>query len=213
MKHHRVSIEQSLTFKIPLGASSEPSLKSFTVHQSNMTEIRPEGLWLYFELNMPAFNCFKILRNVDADEFMRNVYNLAAKRLPISPLLPGAIIDAALTLWSTTFAVLASIELFTPTSAPLNGTGIYSEEVSRLIVVSPIAYIILSFLAIVALLNISLFFYANRESMLLEEPVGLVSAAGILHQSEVNEIVDRLFRKPGFNGKVTAAMKREDGFV
>jgi len=43
--------------------------------------------------------------------------------------------------------------------------------------------------------------------------VGLVSGAGILRQSEVNEIVDKLFRKPRFNGKVTAAMKREDGFV
>jgi hypothetical protein len=29
----------------------------------------------------------------------------------------------------------------------------------------------------------------------------------------VNEIVGRLLRKPGVNGKVTAAMKREDGFV
>lgn len=159
---------------------------------------------------MPEFNCFDQLRNIDADEFMRNVYSIAAKRLPDSPLLPEAIIDAASTLWSTTFAVLASTELFKPSSPPVNGTGIYSSEMSRLIVVSPIAYIILSVLIVVAVLNISLFFYASQESILLEEPVGLVSAAGILHESSVNEIVDELVKGQGFDGKVTAAMKRGD---
>lgn len=175
-----------------------------------MTTFRPDLLWRYFELNIPEFNCFDQLRNIDSDEFMRNAYSIAAKRLPDSPLLPEAIIDAASTLWSTTFAVLSSTELFRPSSPPTDGTGIYSAEVSRLIVVSPIAYIILSVLIVVALLNISLFFYANQESILVEEPVGLVSAAGILHKSSVNEIVGELVKRQGLGGRVTAAMKRED---
>jgi len=162
-------------------------------------------------MNIPEFNCFDQLRNVDADEFMRNVYSIAAKRLPDSPLLPEAIIRAASTLWSTTFAVLASTELFKTLNPPTNGTGIYLAEVSRLIVVSPIAYIILSVLIVVALLNISLFFYATQESILLEEPVGLVSAAGTLYKSDVNQVVDELVRGPGgFDGRVTAAIKRGD---
>jgi hypothetical protein len=175
-----------------------------------MTTFRPDLLWRFFELNIVEFNCFDQLRNVDADEFLRNVYSMAAKRLPESPLLPEAIIDAVSTLWSTTFAVLASTELFKPSSPPVNGTGIHSAEVSRLIVVSPIAYIILSILIVVTLLNISLFFYTSQESILLEEPVGLVSAAGILHKSSVNEIVDELVKGQGFDGKVTAAMERGD---
>ncbi|CZR57693.1 uncharacterized protein PAC_07582 [Phialocephala subalpina] len=190
--------------------SSELSLKTFTPHLSNMTTFRPALLSRFFELNIPEFNCFDQLRNVDADEFMRNVYSIAAKRLPDSPLLPEAIIDAASVLWSTTFAVLASTELFKPSNHLINGTGIHSVEVSRLIVVSPIAYIILSVLIVVALLNVSLFFYASQESILLEEPVGLVSAAGILHNSSVNEIVDELVTRHGFNGMVAATMSLEE---
>lgn len=174
-----------------------------------MTTFRPNPFSVFFELNMPIFNCFDQLSNVAADEFMRNVYNIAVKRSPDSPMLPEAIIDAASSLWSTTFAVLASTELFRPINPLLNGTGIHSAEVSRLIVVSPIAYIILSVLIVIALLNISLFFYAEEESILLEEPVGLVSAAGILHNSSVNEIVNELMRQD-VNGKITAAMKRAD---
>lgn len=177
---------------------------------SNMTTFRPDALWEFLELSIVEFNCFDKLRNVDADEFMRSVYNIAAKRLPDSPLLPDAIIDAISTLWSTTFAILATTGVSAPLSSPMNGTAIHSVEVSRLVVVSPIAYIILSVLVVVALLNISLFFYADQESMLFEEPVGLVSAAGILHKSSVNEVVDELVRGQGFDGRVTAAFERGD---
>lgn len=65
-------------------------------------------------------------------------------------------------------------------------------------------------LIVVAFLNVSLFFYASQESILLEEPVGLVSAAGILYKSDVNETVDELVKGHGFDGKVTAAMRRGD---
>ncbi|KAH8667928.1 hypothetical protein BGZ60DRAFT_564229 [Tricladium varicosporioides] len=198
------------TLVAKISASSEPSLKNFAPRLLNATNFRPDILWRIFENNMPEFNCFDQLSNVDADEFMRNVYNIAAKRLPDSPLLPEAIIHAASTLWSTTFAVLASTELFTPSSPPMNGTGIYSTEMNRLVVVSPIAYIILSILTIVALLNISLFFYSNQESILLEEPVGLVGAAGILHGSIINKMFDEFVKEPGFDGRIAASMKRAD---
>jgi hypothetical protein len=194
----------------PQGASSEPTLKTFTPNLTNTTTFRPDLLWRLFEMNIPEFNCFDKLRNVDADEFMRNVYTLSYKSLPSSPLLPSAIIDSASSLWITTFAVLASTELFKPLSSGRNGTGVYEKEVSRLIVVSPIAYIILCVLIVVALLNISLFFYAREESILLEEPVGLVSAAGILHRSDVNELVNGVVREEGFDGRVTATMRRKD---
>jgi hypothetical protein len=125
-------------------------------------------------------------------------------------LLPDAIIEAASILWSTTFAVLASTEAFKVLSPPLNGTVIHNTEVSRLVVVSPIAYIILAVLMVVAILNISLFFYASERSILLEEPVGLVSAAGILHRSTVNVIVDKFVTGSRFDGRITEYMKNKD---
>ncbi|KAG9229333.1 hypothetical protein BJ875DRAFT_523685 [Amylocarpus encephaloides] len=198
------------TLVADMNPSSEPSLKSFVPNRSNMTKYRPGAIWQFYEMQLPAFNCFDKLEYTKGDEFIRHVYRIAAKRFPQSPLRPDNIIDAVLTLFSTTFAVLASADLFKPVDHPMNGTGIISLVESRLIVVSPIAYIIMSILGVVALLNVSLFFYVLQKSILLEEPVGLVSAAGILHNSCVNEIVDNLAKGPEYYGKVSAAIKKQN---
>jgi hypothetical protein len=155
-------------------------------------------------------SCYDATSNVDSNEFGQYVYQIASKNNPTSPLLPGTIIDAAQTLFTTTFAVFASTALFKPTSSPVNSTGVRSVQEARLIVVSPIAYIVLGVLVIVAILNMSLFFYARQESMLYEEPVGLLGMSGILHKSDVNELVTRLAERPGFRGKTTEAAMKED---
>jgi hypothetical protein len=46
--------------------------------------------------------------------------------------------------------------------------------------------------------------------VLLEEPVGLVSASGIRDNSSVNQMLDRVIKERGFEGKVTDAIKRND---
>ena len=154
--------------------------------------------------------CYDVTGNVDSNEFGRYVYKIARKNNPTSPLLPGTIIDAVQKLFATTFAVFASTALFKPTTSPANGTGVMSVQETRLIVVSPIAYIVLSVLIIVAILNMSLFLYARQESMLYEEPVGLLGMSGILHKSDVNELITRLAENPDFKGKTTEAAMKED---
>ena len=81
----------------------------------------------------------------------------------------------------------------------------------RLIVVSPVAYVILGVLGTVALLNILLFYYARQESILYEEPVGLLSMAGILHKSDVNAMMERIALEADFNGKTTQAVLKKEG--
>jgi hypothetical protein len=81
----------------------------------------------------------------------------------------------------------------------------------RLIVVSPVAYVILGVLGVVALLNILLFFYARQESIQYEEPVGLLSISGILHKSHVNGLIARLALEADFNGKTTEAVLKKEG--
>jgi hypothetical protein len=160
------------------------------------------------EIQSPG--CFDPASNVESNEFGRYVYKIASKKNPASPLLPEAIIDAAQTLFTTTFAVFTSTDLFKPTSFPLNGSGVHSVEETRLIVVSPVAYIILGVLFAAAVLNIFLFLYARQESMLYEEPVGLLSMSGILHNSDVNAMVKKLVQDPNFNGKITEAAIKEE---
>jgi hypothetical protein len=189
---------------------SPPSLSTFAPHQSNTSQFRPDALWRFFEMEIQLPGCVDPASNVNSNEFGRYVYKIASKKNPTSPLLPDAIIDAAQTLFTTTFAVFTSTDLFKPTSFPLKGVGVYSVEETRLIVVSPIAYIILGVLSTAAVLNIFLFFYAHQESMLYEEPVGLLSMSGILHNSDLNTMVKKLVQEPNFNGKITEAAIKEE---
>jgi hypothetical protein len=193
------------------GSISPPSLSTFSPHASNGSQFRPDAIWRFFEMGIQESGCYDPASHVDSNEFGRYVYKIAAKENPTAPLLPEAIIDAAQTLFTSTFAVFTSTDLFKPTSSPLKGSGVHSVQDTRLIVVSPVAYIILAVLSTAALLNISLFFYARQPSMLYEEPVGLVSFAGILHNSDLNTMVTRLVQGPNFNGRtIEAAIKVEN---
>ena len=192
------------------GSTSTLFLKAFAPHPSNTSQFRPEALWRTFEMGIQDPGCFDPLSNVDSNEFGNYLYKIASKRNPSSPLLPEAIIGAAQTLFVTTFAVFASTVLFKPTPSPLNATGVYSVEETRLIVQSPVAYIIISVLAAVAISNISLFFYTRQESMLYEEPVGLLSTAWILNNSAVNTLVAGLAQEANFKGKMKEAAIERD---
>ena len=149
------------------------------------------------------------MSDVDSNEFGQHVYGISSQKNMTSPLSPETIRDAAEILFSTTFAVFASTVLFRPTNSPQNGTGVRSLDETRLIVVSPIAYIILAILIIVAGLNISLFFYARQESMLWEEPVGLLSMSAILRKSDVNAIVEEIANQAGYNGTIKSSAVKE----
>ena len=199
------------TLVATLDSLSAPLLRSFTPYPSSTSEFRPEGLWSFFETGILDPNCVEPASNMDANEFGRYAYRIASKINPVSPLHPEAMASAAQMLFNTTFAVFASTDLFKPASSPLNSTGIYSMDEIRLIVVSPVAYVILGVLGTVALLNIFLFYYARQESILYEEPVGLLSMAGILHKSDVNTMIERVALEADFNGKTTQAVLKKEG--
>ena len=199
------------TLVATLDSLSAPRLRSFTPYPSNTSEFRLEDLWLFFETQILEPNCVEPASNMDANEFGRYVYKISSKINPVSPLHPEAMASAAQMLFTTTFAVFASTTLFKPASLPLNSTGIYSTDETRLIVVSPVAYVILGVLGTVALLNIFLFYYARQESILYEEPVGLLSMAGILHNSDVNTMIENIVLEADFNGKTTEAVLKKEG--
>ncbi|OCK97041.1 uncharacterized protein K441DRAFT_549610 [Cenococcum geophilum 1.58] len=199
------------TLVATLDSLSAPLLRSFTPYPSGTSEFRPESLWSFFETGILEPNCVEPASNMDANEFGRYAYRIASKINPVSPLHPEAMASAAQMLFNTTFAVFASTVLFKPASSPLNSTGIYSTDEIRLIVVSPVAYVILGVLGTVALLNIFLFYYARQESILYEEPAGLLSMAGILHKSDVNTMIESIALKADFNGKTTEAVLKKEG--
>ena len=197
------------TLVATMDIGSAPALKSFTPDTSKAQQTRWDDLWEFFEEGIHTFGCFDPMSGVDSNEFGQHVYRISSQKNTTSPLSPETIGDAAEILFSTTFAVFASTVLFRPTNSPQNGTGVRSLDEMRLIVVSPIAYIILAILIIVAGLNVSLFFYARQESMLCEEPVGLLSMSAILRKSDVNVIVEDIASRAGYNGKIKSPAVKE----
>lgn len=197
------------TLVATMDADPAPALRSFTPDPSKTQQTRWEDLWRFFENGIHTFGCYDPMSDVDSNEFGQHLYRISSHKNIKSPLSPETIVDAAEILFSTTFAVFASTVLFRPTDSPQNGTGIRSLDETRLIVVSPIAYIILAILIIVAGLNTSLFFYAREESMLSEEPVGLLSMSAILLKSDVNRIVEEIASQAAHNESIRLSAIKE----
>jgi Protein of unknown function (DUF3433) len=197
------------TLTVMNGLTTGPLIRSFSPSANKEMEFRPETLWRTFETELQNLICYEPTVDIDSNDFGRYVYSLAAKNNPSSPLDPRAITDAISVLFAACFAVLSSTQLFKPMLTPKNSTGISSTPVSRIIVVPPVAYTIIVMLTIIAVLNIGLFLYSRRESILLEEPAGLVAHAGILHGSDdIKKIVEEVKVNPTFDGRTLSAVKR-----
>ena len=110
----------------------------------------------------------------------------------MEPLGSDALANATQLLLQMTYAIFAATKLFRPMSTLVNSSGTCMVEEKRLFVVDQIGYIILAVLFITMLLNILLFLYAQQKSILVEEPYSLLSAAGILHNSDLNSIMEKI---------------------
>ncbi|KIW90035.1 uncharacterized protein Z519_09465 [Cladophialophora bantiana CBS 173.52] len=133
----------------------------------------------------------------------QQVYRLSSHKSSTSALVPHTIIESAQAMFTTMYSIFANQYLLQPTDAPTTTVGTTFVQPTRLIVVSPIAYIIVSILLIVALLNMAVFVYERQDSILDEEPVGLLGAASILHGSKDIEAAVRETKKaPTYENRV-----------
>ncbi|EXJ68452.1 uncharacterized protein A1O5_08244 [Cladophialophora psammophila CBS 110553] len=181
--------------------SSAPVITSFQA--ANISESRSDSIWRFFEMGFQAAGCYDPRADVDTNEFGRQVYRLASHKSSASALGPQTIIESAQAMFTTMYSIFANLYLLQPTDAPTTTVGTTFVQPTRLIVVSPIAYIIVSILLIVALLNVALLVYERQDSILDEEPVGLLGAASILHGSEDIEAAVRETKKaPTYENRV-----------
>lgn len=218
------------TYQLTIGAlnattdstsTSPPILRSFVPINSSIIRL-PDPVWEFFENGIHDPGCYDPQSNVVSNsEFARYVYLIstlisssptnATENSTSSPLLPANIMAAAGALFSTTFAVFASTTLFQPTENPLNGNGIYQMSETRMIVVTPMAYVIVSILSVIAILNALLFLHVRQESILCEEPVGLLSVAALLHGSDVSKLAGEIVERDGYSGKILETIKGDGG--
>ncbi|OAP56086.1 hypothetical protein AYL99_09265 [Fonsecaea erecta] len=169
--------------------STSPAIASFQV--TNVSESRSAAVWRFFEMGFQAVGCYDPSADIDTNEFGRQVYRLASHKSSASALLPQTIIESAQTMFTTMYAIFANLYLLQKTDAPTITVGTTFVQSTRLTVVSPIAYIIVGILLFIEGFNVALFRLGTQESILDEEPIGILGAASILHGSEDIEVAIR----------------------
>lgn len=114
-----------------------------------------------------------------------------------------SLIKAASTVYAAIYTMLC-IDQFYPTLAqPIQQEGILHIPENRLHVVEPVAIAMLVVLAILIVETVYLIIYLHKHpSILAEEPIGLVGAANLLHDSNISCLVAKFHHEPGFDGRL-----------
>lgn len=114
-----------------------------------------------------------------------------------------SMIEAASTVYAAIYTML-SIDQFYPTLAqPIQKEGILRIPENRLHVVEPVAIAMLVILAILIVETVYLIIYLHKHpSILAEEPIGLLGAANLLHNSNISCLVAKFHHEPGFDGRL-----------
>lgn len=187
--------------------TSPPVVQSFLASDNG---VEARFLAPYFETSIQSFACNDPSTDFSSTNvYGRQIYTLASKAHPESPLLPEAIEEAAQILFTSIYAMLLTTSLFEPISPAINGTGIKTTNMTRLVIMAPIAYTLLILLLAVAVAIVSMFWYARKPNILDEEPIGLVSAGLILHNSTVMQLMKKVQRGSGCNGRLLNALGQE----
>jgi hypothetical protein len=194
------------TLTTTTGMTGPPVVQSFSANDEGAVEAR--SLALYFELSILAFACSDPSSDfTSTNVYGRQIYSLASKTHPESPLLPEAIKDAAQILFTSIYAILLTTSLFQPISPLVNSTGVKSTNVTRLVIVIPMAWTLMILLLAVAVGIVTMFWYGRKPNILDEEPTGLVSSALILHDSTVMQLMGEVQRGSGRSGRLLQALE------
>jgi hypothetical protein len=147
---------------------------------------------------------FDIQSSISTSDFGLHVFRLAMKANNTWPLQPEILVNSTSILFTSIFAALSSTILLQQSDTPSNTTGISTTSTTRLIVVLPVACILIVLVAIMAVLTGFLYHKSLKKSILLEEPVGLLSYANILYGSVLIDWIAALRRKDKINGEPAA---------
>ncbi|KAL1795898.1 hypothetical protein ACET3X_006122 [Alternaria dauci] len=113
------------------------------------------------------------------------------------------LIRAASTVYPAVYTMLCLDKFYPPLAQQIQQEGVLHIPENRLHVVEPVAIAMLVILAILIVETIYLIIYLHRNpSILAEEPIGLVGAANILHDSNIPCLVAKCHHEPGFDGRL-----------
>jgi hypothetical protein len=182
---------------------------TFLPEENNVTEFRP-----YFsgmvENMLPTYSNIDPSGTVDSDLFGRAVYSLASRENPQNPLDSKAIKSSMETTYSSFFASMVSSYVFQPSENARTLNATHTEQLTRLIVVPPVAWTVVFTMCLILVCNIRLIFYTKkRKSILDEEPVGLLGSAKLLQDSDICKFVSGLRNSGSPDCAFREMMKRD----
>jgi hypothetical protein len=153
-----------------------------------------------FERIVHDYTFFDPSNTFSADAFGFSVYNHAKNQNSSFPIQPDLLKSSAEDVFTTFYAGLVNTQLMEQAASPRIAQGTLSLPITRLYVVTFIAYIIVGFLGVILVCNILLFIYTEtKHSILHEEPIGLMGNAALLRGSDVSAFVSE-FRERHGNG-------------
>ena len=152
----------------------------FEPELSNATELDPFD-YMILSRSLPNFKVFDPTNKFYTDAFGRAVFEYARKRNSQFPLQAKTLIESMETVFTSTAAYLAGTTMFQPAEDARTVTGILSTQQSKLFVFTPVAYTIVTTLALVVFCNAYLIWYIEKyPSCLHEDPHGLLAIAALL---------------------------------
>lgn len=182
---------------------------SFARRPNKAMEVRPAN-WRGFEQDLFYLSN---LGNNDSPDFTSRFGQLVleiARKQNSKPLLePAALTTAMSSTFSSIFAVLAATRLFQPVSPPIIATGSISISETRLSVVAWSAYPSIAIIAVLAVLTVCLAITVNKlPPVLTEEPHGMLTAANLLHKSNLGALIREAHDEQGSPCELYAWIKR-----
>ncbi|TKA80724.1 hypothetical protein B0A49_01141 [Cryomyces minteri] len=194
-----------------MGSAQAPSVISFAYNDSDVHSTRPDAMWRIFENGLHEAITIDSTSKFSTTEFGRLIYIAATQSDSDSPLSPRVLSDATARIFNSIYATLAATVLFQPAASPTGVQGIYSANTTRLVIVSSVAYTIAAALFAILLCTVGITVYAHTHpSVLFEEPVGLLSYAGMLDQSDVSELAAGVRNRSDYSGGLTKTVVEEN---
>ncbi|KAI9667842.1 MAG: hypothetical protein M1821_000661 [Bathelium mastoideum] len=158
---------------------------------------------------LPEYGLSSPSSDLDSDSFGNVVHAYAQRLAPESNIDNDAYLNSTGVMYSTLFAALVTTQLIEPLQPPLVGTGTLATTVTRLYVVLPIAYSLITLLAVMTVCTVVIFVYVERtNSILQEEPQGLLGRAMVLLQGDVMEFVERVRERHPTERKLLEYVKK-----
>ncbi|RYP22784.1 hypothetical protein DL765_001493 [Monosporascus sp. GIB2] len=191
------------------GAPPPPVVSSFTPLALIDPDSRQKAPWLVIEFGMLSPVVFNPSVQWSTSEFGSTVLYLAEKQDPANQLAPAVLMQAIARVFGGVYAVATAMAAFSPLEVPETGAAVVRTPTTRLFVVEWVAYLILIILLVALVLTGWVACYVQRtQSILTEEPEGLLSMAGLLDGSDLMPLVSQIRQQVDYDGRVKRAGKR-----